>query len=104
MVRRGPWKLIYYHNQPCQLFNLEEDPRELTDRAADPACKELIEKLKTEILDGWDPEWISSRLDNWRQEQPVLADWTRTVQPKEYIRWDLRPEMDYLDEKQMGDK
>ena len=28
MIRRGPWKLVYYHGLPSQLFNLEEDPRE----------------------------------------------------------------------------
>ncbi|MDP6358820.1 MAG: sulfatase, partial [Planctomycetota bacterium] len=29
MVRQGEWKLNYYHGQPTQLFNLEEDPDEL---------------------------------------------------------------------------
>ena len=28
MVRRGDWKLIYYHGQPPQLFNLRDDPAE----------------------------------------------------------------------------
>ena len=104
MIRRGPWKLNYYHEQPCQLFNLEEDPRETNDRAADPACQELISELRTEVLAGWDPEWISARLANWREERPIFAGWTRTVQPEDQCRWDLRPEMDYLDKKQMGDK
>lgn len=104
MIRRGPWKLNYYHDQPCQLFNLEEDPRETNDRAADPACQKRIDELKSEVLTGWDPEWISARLANWRQERPIFAGWTRTVQPEDQCRWDLRPEMDYLDEKQMGDK
>ena len=33
MVRRGDWKLIYYHGEPSQLFNLAEDPDETHDRA-----------------------------------------------------------------------
>lgn len=102
MIRRGPWKLTYYHNQPCQLFNLDEDPREMNDRAADPACRDQVKALTAEVLDGWDPEWISSRLDLWREERPILAKWTQTVKPEDHYRWDLRPEMDYLDDDQMG--
>ena len=101
MIRRGPWKLIYYHGQPCQLFNLEEDPRELTDRAADPACKELIEDLTDKILDGWDPERIRDQIAQWNKESAVLSSWARTVQPADQCRWNLRPEMAYLDEEQM---
>ncbi len=103
MIRRGAWKLNYYHNQPCQLFNLAEDPRETNDRAADPACKEIVTELTAQVLAGWDPEQISARLASWREERPILADWARTVQPADQYRWDLRPEMDYLDEEQMGD-
>ena len=33
MIRRDKWKLNYYHGQPCQLFDLEADPRELDDLA-----------------------------------------------------------------------
>jgi choline-sulfatase len=28
MIRKGPWKLIWYHEAPNQLFNLDEDPDE----------------------------------------------------------------------------
>ena len=103
MVRRGPWKLIYYHGQPPQLFNLEEDPRETQDRAADPACQSVVTDLTNEVLDGWDPEHISARLGAWRAESSILAGWGRTVQPPDQCRWDLRPEMDFLDTPQMGD-
>jgi choline-sulfatase len=103
MIRRGVWKLNYYHNQPCQLFNLAEDPRETNDRAADPACKEIVAELMAEVLEGWDPECIAARLASWRTERHILTDWARTVQPADQCRWDLRPEMDYLDEEQMGD-
>ena len=36
MVRRGEWKLVYYHGQPAQLFNLASDPRR---RSTSPATK-----------------------------------------------------------------
>ena len=103
MIRRGPWKLVYYHGLPSQLFNLEEDPRETRDRATDPTCQEVVAELTAEVLNGWNPEDISARLAQWREESKVLAGWGRTVQPPDVCRWNLRPEMDFLDEEQMGD-
>ena len=32
-----------------------------------------------------------------RQDRDILARWGRHVQPPDVCRWDLRPEMDYLD-------
>ena len=29
MIRQDEWKFNYYHNQPCQLFNLNEDPQRI---------------------------------------------------------------------------
>lgn len=102
MIRRGPWKLNYYHGQPCQLFNLDEDPRETADRAGDPACRTIVEALKAELLDGWHPDWIAGRMAALRRDGRMLSAWAKHVQPRDHIRWALKPEMDYLDEDQMG--
>jgi choline-sulfatase len=101
MIRRGPWKLNYYHGYPCQLFNLEEDPRETMDRATDPACLTIIEDLKAELFNGWDPQQVAERMIALRQDRDILAAWGKHVQPPDSIRWNLKPEMDYLDENQM---
>ena len=97
MVRRGPWKLNYYDGQPSQLFHLEEDPRETRDRAADPSCAGVRAELERLVLDGWDPAWVREQMARRRAEGRVLAEWGRRVQPPDVCRWDLRPEMDYLD-------
>ena len=97
MVRRGPWKLNYYDGQPCQLFHLEEDPRETRDRAADPSCAGVRAELEGLVLDGWDPAWVREQMARRRAEGRILAEWGRRVQPADVCRWDLRPEMDYLD-------
>ena len=103
MIRRGPWKLNYYHGQPCQLFNLQADPRERQDLAADPAHQETLAVLKAEVLDGWDPEWIAARMAALRADRSILAEWGRTVQPPDHCRWKLDPAMDYLDPEQLDD-
>ena len=97
MVRRGPWKLCYYRGQEPQLFNLEEDPDEQRDRAADPACAGVREELTREVLDGWDPEWVAAEMAARRQDHAILAQWARSVRPPDQCRWQLLPEMDYLD-------
>lgn len=101
MIRRGRWKLNYYHGQPCQLFDLQADPRECCDLAADPAHRETLATLKAEVLAGWDPEWIAARLAALRADRSILAAWGRTVQPPDQCRWKLDPAMDYLDPAQL---
>ncbi len=103
MIRRGPWKLNYYHGQPCQLFDLQADPRERCDLAADPAHQETLAALKAEVLDGWDPAWIAARLAALRADRSILAEWGRTIQPPDQWRWKLDPAMDYLDPEQLDD-
>ena len=102
MIRRGRWKLNYYHGQPCQLFDLQTDPHERSDLAADPAHQEILAALKAEVLDGWDPEWIAARMTALRADRPILAAWGRTVQPPDQCRWKLDPAMDYLDPEQLA--
>lgn len=102
MIRRGPWKLNYYHGQPCQLFNLELDPSELNDRSNDSTCSEVREDLKAELLSQWHPEDVASQMAALRSDNEILGAWGRTVRPADAIRWDLRPEMDYLDDEQLS--
>ena len=97
MLRSGDWKLNYYHGHPPQLFNLKEDPAELHDRAGDATYREVLERLTQQVLDGWDPESIAAKMEVKRAAAKILADWGRQTQPAEQYRWNLLPEMDYLD-------
>jgi choline-sulfatase len=98
MVRRGDWKLSYYHGQPPQLFNLRDDPDELVDRVEDPSCRDLRAELTREVLRGWDPDAISVEMAARRAELPILSRWARRVDPPDSHRWRLLPEMDRLDD------
>jgi arylsulfatase A-like enzyme len=62
MATEGRYKLLWY---PCgnviQLFDLEEDPRERHDRAADPALAAVRARLEAALIEGaWgaDLDWI----------------------------------------------
>lgn len=97
MIRRDEWKLNYYHGQEPQLFNLAEDPDELEDRAQDPNCREIRERLTTEVLDGWPPEAIAEKMAQKRTDLEIIRAWAEHTKPKDQFRWERRPEMDYLD-------
>ena len=97
MVRQGDWKLIYYHGQPSQLFNLAEDPDELSDRANEPACQAIREQLTAVVLKDWDPEAIKLKMAAKKADTAVLKQWAQNVQPTDTHRWPLHPDMNYLD-------
>jgi arylsulfatase A-like enzyme len=71
MIRAGEWKLIYYHGQPSQLFNLDADPDERIDRAGDPSCQAVLAELTAEVLHDWDPAWIETKM---AQKKADVAD------------------------------
>jgi len=102
MVRRDNFKLNYYHTQPCQLFDLDADPHELDDLSSDPAHQETVDQLTAEVLDGWDPEVIRAKINELGKDMLIQTNWTQNVQPPDSIRWNMKPEMSYLDDEQMG--
>jgi choline-sulfatase len=97
MIRRGLWKLNYYHGQEPQLFNLDEDSDEVQDRARDPSCRQVRAALTEEVLRGWDPARVADQMAVKRAEGAIIRAWAEQVQPPDQYRWCLRPEMDYLD-------
>jgi len=101
MIRRGDWKLTYYRGLPSQLFNLRTDPHELEDRIDDPACADVVSRLTAEVLDGWDPDLVAAQMAELRADNRILKAWAGNVVPDDSYRWDLRPEMDYLDANQL---
>lgn len=96
MVRQDEWKYVYYHEQPPQLFNLREDPGELTDRSTDPGCQAVMQELHAQVLREWNPEWVRQKMAQKKADVPVWRDWARHTGPEERYRWDLRGEMNWL--------
>ena len=97
MIRRDEWKLNYYHGQEPQLFNLAEDPDELSDRAQDANCREIRGQLTAEVLEGWNPEAVAVKMAQKRADLEIIRAWAEQIKPTDQFRWERRPEMDYLD-------
>ena len=52
MCRDHRWKLVWNATERDELYDLETDPGELVNRAADPACRDELNRLRRELA-GW---------------------------------------------------
>ena len=63
MIRDNRWKLIYYPvGNFFQLFDLENDPQELTNLSETQECSEILDRLKKHLiaeLYGSDLDWVT---------------------------------------------
>ena len=80
MIRRGEWKLNYYHgyDQP-QLFNLETDPGEWNDLVDDTAYSEIRDELLAEVRAGWSGETVLRTLETTQNDYQVLEEFGRNA-------------------------
>jgi choline-sulfatase len=54
MIRRGPWKFIYSEDDPCLLFDLRNDPKELEDLSQSAEHQSLCADFLAEARAKWD--------------------------------------------------
>lgn len=92
------WKLIYYHGDEPQLFNLTDDPGERFDLAQSAEHQTIRAQLLELVLTGWDPDEIDSIMAAKRADNQLLSAWAANTHPAESYRWELRPEMNVLRE------
>src|SRR5690606_34030496 len=61
MIRHGQYKYIYYAGYPSQLFDLQNDPEELVDLAADPKYGHVLEECRERLYEMCDPDEVDKR-------------------------------------------
>ena len=62
MLRRGRHKLVFTLGLPPLLFDLEDDPLELRDRATDPSHAGLLAELLQRVGEDWDAVQVDARI------------------------------------------
>lgn len=97
MVRDGRYKLIFYAGHPPLLFDLELDPEERRDLAADPAHAATRDRLLALLHDGWDPDAIRDTMAIRRVRKDILGQWAAKTRPESTHIWPLTAEMNRLD-------
>jgi choline-sulfatase len=78
MVRWKQYKLNYYHNWGMELFDLEKDPFETTNRASDRDYQEILGKLLTMGMRDWNPQQIDADVRVEQNRRVLLSQSLRT--------------------------
>ena len=83
MVRSGHWKYNYYHGMRPELFNMKDDPGEMTDLWDNPRFQAVQERLHKLVMHDWDPARVSECMRTRRQEKALICNWVKTTRPEE---------------------
>ena len=67
MLRDRTWKYIHYVNEPPQLFNLEDGPKETTDLSSSPDHQTTLKSLERRLRELLDPEAADARAKSAQQ-------------------------------------
>ena len=77
MIRTESWKYVHrYPYGPHELYDLENDPQEWTNRIDDAACGAILEQLRGQLA-GWFQEFVDPLVDGARE--PVTGTGQRDV-------------------------
>ncbi|MEM7059094.1 MAG: choline-sulfatase [Pseudomonadota bacterium] len=105
MVRRGPYKYIASSADPAMLFNIDTDPDELTNLAADLAHAETVAAFQADVDTHWDDAALTQDILLSQRRRALIHQahqngtpprWNHGERPGEQTAW-YRGEQGYSD-------
>lgn len=87
-LRDGPWKYIRCAADPDLLFNLDDDPHELTNLASDTAHAETLARLSAQADDRWDLDRFDADVRASQARRWVVYE---ALRQGGYYPWDFQP-------------
>jgi choline-sulfatase len=88
MVRRGRHKYVWCADDPEHLFDLDADPHERTNLAADPAHAATCATLRAEVEQRWDTAALTRAVLADQADRRLVVAALRRGRPE---RWDFHP-------------
>lgn len=88
MIRRQQWKYVWSAPDGPQLFDLDADPDELRNLAADPDLTSVATGFRTEVDRLWDPERIRAEVVDSQRARRVVD---RALRTGRYVPWEHVP-------------
>ncbi|MUO79307.1 choline-sulfatase [Agrobacterium vitis] len=87
-IREGQWKYVHCTLDPDQLFDLENDPQELTNLAADPAYADVLADFTAKREARWDMARFDAAVRESQARRWVVYEALRNGS---YYPWDHQP-------------
>jgi choline-sulfatase len=84
MIRSGKWKLWVFEGPektPPALFDMEEDPDEVSDLAGDRAFAGVRDDLLARVYADWDPGVAARETEELNRDLRTLSAWGKAVRP-----------------------
>jgi choline-sulfatase len=85
MLRRGPWKFIHSPVDPDQLYNVEDDPRELKNLAG---SNPLAQQMRAEVEAKFDIARINAEVLESQQARLMMFE---ALKHGSHFPWDFQP-------------
>lgn len=90
MVRCGSRKFVRAEGDPDQLYDLDSDPQEVRNLAAEPAERAAVAQLRQEIASTYDSDALKRAVLESQSRRRLL----KTVMLKQGLSWDYQPQQD----------
>jgi choline-sulfatase len=87
-LRMGRWKYTACSLDPEQLFDMETDPRELTNRATDPDAAEVLGTFRAAAAQRWDLDRFDADVRQSQARRWVVYE---ALRKGGYFPWDFQP-------------
>ncbi len=88
MIRRGRYKFVHSPIDPSQLYDLQDDPLEITNLAMRPQLQPLVAQLRAEVAQRWSLPELHAQVLASQQRRHMVNEALRVGK---YAPWDYQP-------------